>query len=185
MKPRLSYSIIRFWIKNDYEKMVDAFAHLQQIDTQPMQDGRKFDEEECDYVTKNGRFSERLGGIQLSNPICQDKWEIESEKYTLVGKPDVYDNTRIFEIKTGKKNSADYSKTLQLDMYLMMSYFKAHDNFGVTKKDLGYYLHYDLKTKRMDWHMVISDKDKSKAMFEKIDGYCKDIVTYLETEGLI
>lgn len=179
MKPRLSFSIIKFWIKKDYEKMVDAFAHLQQVDTQPMQDGRKFDEEECDYVTKNGRFSERLGGIPLSNPVCQDKWEIEQERYTLVGKPDVYDDTRIFEIKTGKKNSADYSKTLQLDMYLMMSYF-------VKKKiDLGYYLHYNLKTNIMDWHMVISSKEKSKALFEKIDGYCKDIVTYLETEGLI
>lgn len=185
MKPRLSYSIIRYWIKKDYEGMVDSFAHLQQIDTKPMSDGRQFDKEECAFVVENGKFSDRLGGMELSNPVCQDKWEIEQELYTLVGKPDVYDDTRIFEIKTGAKNSADYSKTLQLDMYLMMSYFKAHGNFAMVKKDIGYYLHYDLKTKRMDWHLVISDKDKSKEVFEKVDGYCKEIVNYLTTEGII
>jgi hypothetical protein len=179
MKPRLSFSIIKYYLLKDYEKMVDAFAHLQQIDTQPMQDGRKFDEEECDHVTKNGRFSERLGGIQLSNPVCQDKWEVETERYTLVAKPDVYDDTRIFEIKTGKKNSTDYSKTIQLDIYLMASYFLKKNI------DLGYYLHYDLKNKRMDWHMVISSKERSKQVFIEVNGYCIDIVNYLEREGLI
>jgi CRISPR/Cas system-associated exonuclease Cas4 (RecB family) len=179
MKPRISYSIIRYWLIKDYEKMVESYFHLQQIDTIPMQEGRTFDEEECDYVSKNSRFSDRLGGGVLTNPVTQDKWEVEAPTYTLVGKPDVYDDTRIFEIKTGKKNSADYAKTLQLKLYLLLSYLKKQP------RNIGFYLHYNLKRKAMDWHMVIVNKEEMEKTFHKVDKYCLDIVNYLETQGLI
>lgn len=179
MKPRISHTIIRLWIKKDFEGMVEAFFHLAQIDTLPMQKGREFDEAECAYAVKNSRFSDKLGSLPLANPVAQDKWELDAPRYTLVGKPDVYDDTRIFELKTGKKSSLDYSKTLQLKIYFLLSFLLKKPRL------FGYYLHRDLVHNTMDWHLVITSKEEMGKFFKEIDQICLDIVTYLETEGLI
>jgi len=37
----------------------------------------------------------------------------------------------------------------------------------------------------MDWNLVIVTKEEMGKFFKEIDQICLDIITYLETEGLI
>lgn len=182
-KPRISFSIIKLWKEKDYQKMVEVFYHLQpnympQIKA-GMEKGAKYDEQTMEFIKNNGKLPKELGGLELSNPITQKKWEVEAPKYVLVGKPDIIDDTKIIELKTGRKDSAQYAKSLQLKIYFLLSWLMKEP------RNYGFYLHFDLKSKRMDWHMVIVSKEQLKEFFDEIDKICLDIVNYLETEGLL
>lgn len=175
---RLSYTMLRNWELGNTDEVINIYqGKYTDIDTPEAVMGKAWDEIVGDTVKDTGKLPEEFGGLEVGDCAVQPKEEIQIDDETqLVVRPDLItpDLSTVIEIKTGKYSSGDYSRTMQLPIYL----------WAISQAKRGMIIHYDQYTNEHDWFLMHStDRLKTKAEnYVRLGG--EQIRQFLIAEGL-
>lgn len=177
-KLRLSYSLLRLWEQKRFDEVCAYVTKTgEQLTGDAIEQGNAWDQIVQESLKATNKLPKEFGGLELKNALCQEKRVIDIEGFSLVAKPDVVtlEDNKLFEIKTGKFTSGEYSNTMQVPIYLMV--------FDTVKS--GTILHYDQAINEMDWFLI----HKTDKLMEEAKNYVlkngNEIKSYLEGQGII
>lgn len=201
-KPRLSYSLWRYWIKNDW---VNVWAYLCDFGgpgNPKQQTGKRV--HEC--IEKNGAPKELIKKIpSLEYEVVRDietKLEIEAKDYFVVGKPDEFflyrthgakfNDLVIIDYKHGAVKG--YEKQLNLYAWLIQQTFRSEfasmtgyiieikskwNNGEIAELSIGRTKQYQLQQKWMnEWELIFEEMVQSILLSIEmgyLDKFLKDV----------
>ena len=121
-KIKVSYTILNAWAQGRYEDAIKYFFKLDVIQTPAMLEGKKYHKAWEEEIQKTKKLPEVFGAKQLKNPSPEQYIKVNVNDWIILsGKIDCYDKPTIYEFKTGKQNSEDVARSMQVGVYGVLS----------------------------------------------------------------
>lgn len=177
-KLRLSYTLLNLWRAGRIDDAIIYYFKLGGMTNKYMEEGKKWDEYVNKHVMEKGYLPEEFGGDKLIKPRTQEKWEAEYGDYEIVGVPDIVDETTLYEIKTGGKDSGSYSIDFQVSMYLLLAELK---KINIEK---AYILHYDQVSNTKDRSLIWNSREEVDRAKNWIETIAPEIMAYFTDNDL-
>jgi hypothetical protein len=179
-KLRLSYSLLVCWDRGDVQGAMDMYLHKDVPVSDAAKNGRRVHEELSEYINKNKSLPEWFFKYELKDPET-DKVLVASynDQFDLKGIYDCLDipTKTLFEFKTGKSDSLEWSRTWQLPIYFLLAEL---NNIDIEKEIV---IRND--GKESDYTVVHNSERLRVEARNIIERYGPEILNHFMNEGLL
>lgn len=176
---RISFSLLALWNRGRRDEAVTYFFKLRSDTNQAMADGLAWDEVVNNTVDATKSLPSEFGGLTLTNPVTQDKREVDfGDGYVLVIKPDVVEPEIVWEMKTGRRSSIRHGNSMQVPIYML-----AYEMLGEPKKK-GIIVHYDQYLNQTDWFVIFNNQKLMDRTRKWIKKNADEFKAFLIDQGL-
>lgn len=182
---KLSYSILSAWSRGQYEQAVGMYLGQPLPPTSQMELGKLTHEIWEGYITREGKLPAELGGIELVNPILEQKYRKrfsfgDDMDIVLSGVPDCSSDDKdgrivIDEFKCGMTKAISYINTLQLDYYKLL----------LPKAAWGAYRCFNPYTHELTVGIKFLGPDSVERALEHLMSNAGEMIDYLQANKLL
>lgn len=185
---RISYTALSLWKRGDTQGFLNYINGESFAPTRQMLEGSAMDKKAAVEAMKTKRLIPEFGWFQLTNPQDHLKFSTKmtlpgTDQFVLVGELDIYDKVSttegdIYELKTGSWSSANYAKTLQTKIYVLLAVL---NGLPVTRVRI---CHYNQYTNETDVHVVLPSKRMIRSTMKELALLVADIQQFLKSMNM-
>ncbi len=168
------------WNQGRLDDVLNFYLRKFRPPTHAMEMGKEWDKRVNEEIQINKRLIPEFGNIKLNNPKAQLKLEVPySDRWTLVGVLDIYDDPIIYEIKTGKVDVFAYSNDFQIPMYFLLT-----DLSGL-RSEKAYILHRDFRHQKEERALIWKTPRQISRIEDMINTEAPKIEAFLNEKGVL
>lgn len=178
-KFRASYTVLSTWESGDFERAVKIYFKLENFITPQMAEGKNIHESWAKHIQETNTTPIEFGGEKLDSPKSEVKLVAQLLPWLeVVGIPDLIDNKKVYEFKTGKKSSEEYATSKQGGVYAILATF---NDLLVDQVVIG---HFDQYKKCSDISFVWVTNNLLKETLNWVETLSSEMHHYLEQNQL-
>lgn len=175
-KLRVSYSLLQMWQK-DKNEAIQNYLHIEREKTQAQMHGLKTHAKWQSEILANNTLTVGSKVYTFKKPEIEKEIIQEYNDLWLVkGYIDCLDKDTIYEFKTGKISSAQYSHTMQIPFYFMLC-----DMAGI---EIEKAIIIRKNKKEIDTALIWKFDEMIEEARNWIDSIAPEIISYFETHAI-